>query len=181
MSQNEFLLRLAGPLRNRFRIAVIQERMWAELLLLHIERIQLRWFGHLILDPCILLLFYGTLYFWYIYGSLCYSDSLCLFSVPYFLDCLCLVSLSFLYPSSVSFCFFPICHSNLFLVSYQYSCLHSTWLSSATTTLADHYLGHISSRSTLFSLCLPVSLCKFFAATSVFSFCIQTTQFLLYN
>ena len=45
-----FLRRVAGiSLRDRVRSSDIQERLRVELLLLHIERSKMRWFGYLIM------------------------------------------------------------------------------------------------------------------------------------
>ena len=47
-----FLRRMAGiSLRDRVRSSVIRERLGVEPLLLHLERSQLRWFGHLVRMP----------------------------------------------------------------------------------------------------------------------------------
>ena len=48
-AEMSFLRRVAGlSLRDRVRSSVILERLRVEPLLLHIERSQLRWFGHLV-------------------------------------------------------------------------------------------------------------------------------------
>ncbi|KAF7642406.1 hypothetical protein LDENG_00258420 [Lucifuga dentata] len=51
-AEMRFLCRVSGlTLRDRVRSSDIQEGLRVELLLLHIERSQLRWFGHLIRIP----------------------------------------------------------------------------------------------------------------------------------
>ena len=51
-AEMSFLRRVAGiSLRDRVRSSVIRERLGVEPLLLHLERSQLRWFGHLVRMP----------------------------------------------------------------------------------------------------------------------------------